>query len=93
MKQHNRLEYIHYRDLVRSPEEREEERMNEERKDRFHQNYKRRRDNGEQKEYEDRIMAAMDAKKHPARRGHFKTRFIFVNTVLKTESKKMKQTA
>jgi len=51
-----------------TPEEQEEQRKREERKDRLHRNYIRRRDNGKQKEYEDKIKAAkkaeMDAKKN-----------------------------
>ena len=41
-----------------TPEEQEELRKKEERKDRLHQNYLRRKANGKQKEYEERIKAA-----------------------------------
>jgi hypothetical protein len=54
-----------------SPEELEEIRKREERKDRLHQNYLKRKANGKQKEYEDKIKAAkkaeMDAKKNALR--------------------------
>ena len=50
-----------------TPEEQEELRKKEERKDRLHQNYLRRKANGKQKRYEDKIKAQkkaeMDAKK------------------------------
>ena len=44
-----------------TPEEQEELRKKEERKDRLHQNYLRRKENGKQKEYEERIKAAKKA--------------------------------
>ncbi|SDE91859.1 hypothetical protein SAMN04488542_103207 [Fontibacillus panacisegetis] len=54
-----------------TPEEQEELRKREERKDRLHQNYLRRKANGKQKEYEDKIKAAkkaeMDMKKNTLR--------------------------
>jgi site-specific DNA recombinase len=57
----------HFGEVTLTPEELEEIRKREERKDRLHQNYLRRKENGKQKEYEDKIKAAkkaeMDAKK------------------------------
>lgn len=57
----------HFGEVTLTPEELEEIRKREERKDRLHQNYLRRKENGKQKEYEERIKAAkkaeMDAKK------------------------------
>jgi hypothetical protein len=54
-----------------TPEELEEQRKIEERKDRLHQNYLRRKYSGKQKEYEDRIKAkkkaGMDAMKNAIR--------------------------
>ena len=54
-----------------TPEEQEELRKKEERKDRLHQNYLKRKANGKQKEYEERTKAKkkteMDAKKNALR--------------------------
>ena len=54
-------------EVTLTPEEQEALRKKEERKDRLHQNYLRRKASGKQKEYEDRIKAAkkaeMEAKK------------------------------
>ena len=61
----------HFREVNLTPEELEELRKREERKDRLHRNYVRRRDSGKQKEYEDKIKdakkAEMDAKKNALR--------------------------
>ena len=57
----------HFGEVHLTPEEEEALRKKEERKDRLHQNYLRRKANGKQKAYEDKIKAAkkaeMDAKK------------------------------
>ena len=57
----------HFGEVNLSPEEQEALRKKEERKDRLHQNYLRRKANGKQKEYEDRIKTEkrrqMEAKK------------------------------
>ena len=61
----------HFGEVILTPEEQEEQRRIEERKERLHQNYLRRKANGKQKEYEDKIKAAkkaeMDAKKNALR--------------------------
>jgi hypothetical protein len=81
-----------------TPEEQEEKRKIEERKDRLHRNYIRRRDSGKQKEYEDKIKAAkkadMDAKKNALRAEDIaKGVFVPVSHLPKKEPKKAKQTA
>ena len=48
-------------EVILTPEEQEALRKKEERKDRLHQNYLRRKANGKQKEYEERIKAAKKA--------------------------------
>ena len=57
----------HFGEVTLTPEEQEALRKKEERKDRLHQNYLRRKANGKQKEYEDRIKTVkrrqMEAKK------------------------------
>ena len=57
----------HFGEVNLTPEEQEALRKKEERKDRLHQNYLRRKANGKQKEYEDRIKTEkrrqMEAKK------------------------------
>lgn len=57
----------HFGEVALTPEELEEIRKREERKDKLHQNYLRRKENGKQKEYENKVKAAkkaeMDAKK------------------------------
>ena len=62
-----------------TPEEQEELRKKEERKDRLHQNYLRRKANGKQKEWEERYNAKRKAKMEAAKaairartwKGHF----------------------
>ncbi len=51
----------HFGEAALSPEEQEALRKKEERKDRLHQNYLRRKANGKQKEYEDKIRAEKKA--------------------------------
>lgn len=57
----------HFGEVNLTPEEQEALRKKEERKDRLHQNYLRRKANGKQREYEDRIKTEkrrqMEAKK------------------------------
>ena len=57
----------HFREVNLTPEEQEARRKKEERKDKLHQNYLRRKASGAQKRYEDKIRAAkkaeIDAKK------------------------------
>lgn len=61
----------HFGEVALTPEEQEEIRKREARKDRLHQNYLRRKANGKQKEYEERTKASkkaeMDAKKEALR--------------------------
>jgi hypothetical protein len=88
----------HFGEVNLTPEEQEELRKREERRDRLHQNYIRRRDSGKQKEYEDRIKAAkkveMDAKKNALRAEDIaKGVFVPVNTIPKKEPKKAERTA
>ena len=75
-----------------TPEKLEELRKREERKDRLHRNYVRRRDSGKQKEYEDKIKdvkkAEMDAKKNALRAEDMaKGAYIPVSKLPKKESK------
>ena len=51
----------HFGEVALSPEEQEALRQKEERMDRLHQNYLRRKANGKQKQYEDKIKAAKKA--------------------------------
>jgi hypothetical protein len=81
-----------------SPEELEEIRKREERKDRLHQNYLKRKANGKQKEYEDKIKAAkkaeMDAKKNALRTEDIsKGVFVPVSYLPRTEPMKAERTA
>ena len=61
----------HFMEVELTPEQQEELRKREERKDRLHQNYLKRKANGKQKEYEERTKAKkkaeMDAKKNALR--------------------------
>ena len=61
----------HFMEVELTPEEQEELRKREERKDRLHQNYLKRKASGAQKRYEDKIKAKkkeeMDAKKNALR--------------------------
>lgn len=61
----------HFMEVELTPEQQEEIRKREERKDKLHQNYLKRKASGKQKEYEDRIKARkkaeMDAKKEAIR--------------------------
>ena len=51
----------HFREVILTPEQIEEQRKIEERKDRLHQNYLKRKANGKQKEYEERTKAKRKA--------------------------------
>lgn len=51
----------HYGEVTLTPEEQESLRKKEARKDRLHRNYLRRKANGEQKQYEDKVKAAKKA--------------------------------
>ena len=83
----------HYGKVELTPEEQEELRKKEERKDRLHQNYLRRKASGAQKRYEDKIKAAkkaeMDAKKDAIRAEDMaKGVFVHVSDLPKREPKK-----
>ena len=71
-----------------TPEEQEELRKKEERKDRLHQNYLKRKASGAQKRYEDKIKAQkkaeMDAKK--ALIDVYKRQFLWIPTEKKCET-------
>ena len=82
----------HFGEVNLTPEEQEEQRKREERRDRLHRNYIRRRDNGKQKEYEDKTKVAkkveMDAKKDALRAEDIaKGVFVHVSTIPKAEPK------
>jgi hypothetical protein len=51
----------HFGEVTLTPEEQEELHRKEERKDRLHQNYLRRKANGKQKQYEDKFKAVKKA--------------------------------
>ncbi|WP_326975426.1 recombinase family protein [Caproicibacter sp. BJN0012] len=51
----------HFREVNLAPEEQEAMRQKEERRDRLHRNYLRRKANGKQKQYEDKMKAAKKA--------------------------------
>ena len=75
-----------------TPEEQEEIRKREERKDRFHRNYLQRKASGAQKRYEDKTKAAkkaeMDAKKNALRTEDIsKDAFASVSNLPKAEPK------
>ena len=79
-----------------TPEEQEALRKKEETKDRLHRNYLRRKENGKQKEYEERVKAAkkteMDAKKEAIRTEDIaKGVFVPVSNLPKKEPKKAEQ--
>ena len=83
----------HFGEVNYTAEELEEIRKREERKDRLHRNYIRRRDNVKQKEYEDRTKTAkkaeMDAKKNALRaEDTAKGVFVLVSHLPKAEPKK-----
>lgn len=83
----------HFGEVTLSPEEREALCKKEERKDRLHQNYLRRKANGRQKEYEDKVKsqkkAGIEAKKAAIRSEDMaKGVFIPVNHLPKSEPKK-----
>ena len=83
----------HYGKVELTPEEQEELRKKEERKDRLHQNYLRRKASGAQKRYEDKIKAAkkaeMDAKKDAIRAEDMaKGVFVHVSDLPKREPEK-----
>ena len=80
-------------EVTLTPEEQEALRKKEERKDRLHQNYLRRKANGKQKEYEERIKAVkkaeMEAKKIAIRAEDMaKCVFIPVGSLPKAEPQK-----
>ena len=88
----------HFGEVNLTPEEQEELRKRELRKDRLHQNYLRRKANGKQKEYETRIKAKkkaeIDAKKNALRAEDIaKGVFIPVSSLPKKEPKKAGKTA
>lgn len=88
----------HFGEVALTPEEQEALRKREERKDRLHQNYLRRKANGKQKEYEERTKAAkkaeMDAKKNALRAEDIaKGVFVPVSSMPKAESKIAEKTA
>lgn len=88
----------HFGEVTLTPEEMEEIRKREERKDRLHQNYLRRKENGKQKEYEKRIKAAkkaeMDAKKAAIRAEDIsKGVFVPVSHLPKAEPVRAERTA
>ena len=80
----------HYGEVELTPEEREALKKKEERKDKLHQNYLRRKASGAQKRYEDKIKAAkkaeMDAKKTAIRAEDMeKGVFVYVSDLPKRE--------
>jgi hypothetical protein len=82
----------HFGEVNLTPEEQEELRKKEETKDRLHRNYLRRKENGKQKEYEERVKAAkkteMDAKKNAIRAEDIaKGVFVPVSNLPKAEPK------
>ena len=88
----------HFGEVALTPEEQEALRQREELRDRLHQNYLRRKKNGTQKRYEDKIKAAkkaeMDAKKNALRAEDIsKGVFIPVSSMPKAEPKRAKRTA
>jgi DNA invertase Pin-like site-specific DNA recombinase len=88
----------HFGEVTLTPEEQEALRKKEERKDRLHRNYLRRKANGKQKEYEDKIKAAkkaeMDAKKEVIRAEDIaKGVFVPVSSLPKNEPAKADWTA
>jgi len=88
----------HFGEVTLTPEEQEEKRLIEERKERLHQNYLRRKANGKQKEYEERgkakKKAELDAKKNALRAEDIsKGVFIPVGSMPKAEPKRAKRTA
>jgi site-specific DNA recombinase len=83
----------HFREVNLTPEQQEELRKREERKDKLHQNYLRRKASGAQKRYEDKTKAAkkaeMDAKKNALRAEDIsKGVFVPVGSLPKNEPKK-----
>jgi hypothetical protein len=77
-----------------APAEQKEIRKREERKDKLHQNYLRRKESGAQKRYEDKIKAGkkaeMDAKKNALRTEDIlKGVFVPVSNLPKKEPRKM----
>jgi len=87
----------HFGEINLTPEELEELRKKEERKDRLHQNYLKRKASGAQKRYEDKIKAKkkaeMDAKKNAIRAEDMtKGMFVPVSHLPKQEPRKAPQT-
>lgn len=83
----------HFGEIQMTPEEAEEMRKREARKDRLHQNYLRRKANGKQKEYEDKVKqkkkAEIEAKKEVIRQEDIaKGVFVPVSMLLPVEPKK-----
>lgn len=83
----------HFGEVQLTPEEEEELRKREARKDRLHQNYLRRKANGKQKEYEDQVKekrkAEIEAKKEAIRQEDIaKGVFVPVSMLPVTEPKK-----
>ncbi len=88
----------HFGEVTLTDEEQEALRKREERKDRLHRNYLRRKENGKQKEYEERTKAAkkaeMDAKKEAMRAEDMgKGVFVPLGELPKKEPKKAERTA
>jgi hypothetical protein len=86
----------HFGEMNLTPEEQEEQRKREERKDKLHQAYLRRKENGKQKEYEERVKAAkktvMEAKNNAIRAEDVaKGVFVPVSAMTKKEPKKAEQ--
>jgi hypothetical protein len=86
----------HFGEMNLTPEEQEALRKREETKDRLHRNYLRRKENGKQREYEERTKAAkkteMDAKKNAIRAEDVaKGVFVPVSAMTKKEPKKAEQ--
>jgi len=84
-----------FNEVILTPEEQEALRKREAVKDRLHKNYLRRKANGKQKEYEEKVKAKkkaeMDAKKNALRAEDIaKGVFIPVSTLPKSEPKKAK---
>ena len=83
--------------MTLTPEEQEALRKREETKDRLHRNYLRRKENGKQREYEERTKATkkaeMDAKKSHESRGYFQRRVYFCKRLAKNEPVKAERTA
>ena len=72
-----------------TPEELEEIRKREERKDRLHQNYLKRKANGKQKEYEAVSYTHLDVyKRQPVKRGSFRALYLYYLYLLSPRKKR-----